>query len=133
MSHQIVKTAIVSGSKHYVYHVNIVGDGQSGELKDVVLLDQYRDLDPPMAKTDKMRLSRVWYSSSWFDVELKFNALDKVTPWILVRDGDGFYDFTPFGGLKDWSEFEKFGQLLVSTTGLAQTTGRCTMVIDITR
>lgn len=139
MAHKIVKTALKRGSKGTLLHVYLESDGESGELEDFELIDQAGDPDfpelnvfePARAASDKMRLWQVWYSSSWFDVELKFDALDKTTPWILTRDGPGHYCFEHFGGIVDFSDKERFGKLLLSTSGFGEAGARATLILDL--
>ena len=139
MSHKIVKTAIKKGSKGTIMHVYLESDGESGELDDYALLDQIGDPDfpetndfvPSRDPADKLRIMRVWYSSSWFDLELKFDALEKTTPWVLNRDGGGFHDFSYFGGLKDLSDPERFGKLLITTSGFESPGARATLILDM--
>lgn len=139
MAHKIVKTALKKGSRSSILHVYLESDGESGELTDYELFAQQgdpdfpenNDFDPNRSPSDKMRIMRVWYASSWFDLELKFDALEKTTPWVLNRDGAGYFDFTYFGGLPDFSDAERFGKLLVSTSGFAETGARATLVIEL--
>jgi len=138
MSHTIVKTALKKGSRSTIMHVYLESDG-SEELDNYELIDQagdpdfpeLNDFDPVMSPKEKMKILRVWYASSWFDVELKFDALEKTTPWILNRDGPGYYDFTHFGGLHDFSSPERFGKLLISTAGFTEPGARATLVLEL--
>lgn len=121
-------------------HFYLESDGLEGEMVDRILLDPYIDVNKaPSYRVElrgnklwsgKLTITQIWWANVWFDVQLKYRALENVPIWTLPRDSMNYIDFRYFGGLKDRSEAESTGQLLVSTNGFAPAGSNGTMVME---
>lgn len=132
MTTTVTKTIINEGPSKLLIHVLIESDGTDGELTNYSLLDPSAEFTPAFNKDCQLTVTQVWYNNTWFDVLLRFNALNPLTVWAFSRDpGDSYMDFRYFGGLKDRSETDHDGKVLISTSGLADVTKSVgTMVIE---
>ena len=142
MSHKIIRTALVNGSKNLLLHVYLESDGVEGELTNHVLLDP-EFYDPPFTQRPiqpKMKLvvSQVWWNFAWFDALLAFDGVVPSPSWVLPRDQGPHVDFRHFGGIADRLvdpntavSTDRTGKLLLSTSGFAEAGSIGTMVIEI--
>lgn len=131
MTITVTPTIISEGSTKLVVHFLIESDGLNGELTNFSVLDPQENFTPTMSVNTQLSITQIWTSRVWFDVIIKFNAIQPTTSWVLARDSDSYYDFRYFGGLKDRSGFDHDGKVLFSTNGLAETTASVgTVVIE---
>ncbi len=116
-------TRIVDGPRHAVVHAYITPDPEGLELVQALLLDPMVDLTE---RTPSLRLviEEVWYSFSKFDARLEFGTGDasENPAWVLTAP-NGYMDFRPFGGLKDFSGLDGTGKVLLTTMGFADGVG----------
>ena len=126
----IVKTKISDGPSKAVYQFYLES-GVQGELENEVLLDPTLDFDPPLTDKDQITINQIWYSFSWFDALLTFDALEKFPSWVLTRDSENYFDFRYFGGLKDRSGIDSTGKLFLTTTGFAPIGSTGTIIIEV--
>lgn len=128
----ITTRKVVEGLSNLVLHVYMESDGVSGELEDYILLAP-ADLEPPLKPSPSLRIQRVWFSSVWFDLTLKFGGIVPMPVWVLARDTGTEWDFTRFGGISDYNTVppaDKNGNLLISTNGFAAAGSQGSMVIE---
>ena len=132
MTTNVTKTIVNEGPTKLIVHVLIESDGTDGEITNLNILDPDADFTPSMSKDTQLTVMQVWYDKIWFDVLLRFNALNPLTVWAFSRDsGAGYLDFRYFGGLKDRSATDHDGKVLISTSGLTDATSSVgTMVIE---
>lgn len=132
MTTNVTKTILNEGPTKLVVHLLIESDGTDGELVNYSVLDPTEDFTPNLKSDTQLTVTQTWYNNTWFDVLLRFNALNPVTVWAFSRDpGDSYMDFRYFGGLKDRSGTDHDGKVLISTSGLSDATSSVgTMVIE---
>ena len=125
----ITTKKIGEGPNHLVLHVFMQSDG--AELDNYVLLAP-SDLNPALPVKPALRIMRVWYGFSWFDVTLKFGGITPRPVWTLPRDIQEF-DFTIFGGIKDVTTSppsDQDGKILISTNDFAPAGSQGSLVIE---
>lgn len=123
MTTSVTPTIINEGPSKVIVQFVIQSDGTDGELTNQVVFNALTDLGQPMDPTVQLSINQMWYNLTWFDLEIKFNALNPVTGWMVSRDpGDSYMDFRYFGGIKDRSTVDFDNKILFSTSGLADST-----------
>jgi hypothetical protein len=139
MTTNVTRTIITEGPTKIIIHLLIESDGTDGELTNYVILDPTTDITPVGTVTPpsnipdtQMHLRQAWYNNTWFDVLLRYNALNPLTVWAFSRDpGDSYMDFRYFAGLKDRSGTDHDGKVMISTNGLADSTASTgTMILE---
>lgn len=112
----IAITEIINGERNAVFHISIVGDA-GGDLTDTTLIDP-ADLGLPASPS--IRLDRIWYDLTGFDVRLEFDYLASDTPVWSMSGGQAIdLNFECFGGLSDRSPvLDGTGKLMITTSGL---------------
>ena len=122
MTTNVTPTIINEGPSKLVVHFLIESDGTDGEINNLSVLDPQTNFTPNLDVNTQLTITQIWYSNIWFDVIVKFNAIQPTTSFALVRDASTYHDFRYFGGLKDRSGFDHDGKVLFSTNGLADNT-----------
>lgn len=131
MAHQIVKTKLVEGSRHVIFHIYLENNGTEGEMENVVLIDPAVDFDPEIKDKRQYAVTQIWHSLVWFDALLTFDALEKFPSWLLARDSENYIDFRYFGGIKDKSDAEHSGEVRITTNGFSDAGSRGTIIIEL--
>ena len=132
MTTNVTPTIINEGSTKLIVQLLIESDGTSGELINYQILNPTEDFNPVLGTDTQLTILQMWYDSVWFDILVRFNALNPQTAWAFSRDsGSRYMDFRYFGGLKDRSGTDHDGKVMISTSGLTDVTSSVgTMVIE---
>lgn len=117
MANDVTASIINEGPSKLVVSITIVGDG-SGELVNFPVLDPTTDFNPTLPLGTQLSVTQLWASTAWFDVAIAFNGVVPTVGWVHSRDTSNYNDFRYFGGLKDRSNEDPDGKLLLSTSGL---------------
>jgi hypothetical protein len=130
MAHSIKRTKLIEGTYKAIYHISFVGDGESADLVDYVLVDPVADLG--LTASTRCFVERVEYSFSGFDGQLEFDSglVDDNQIWVLNRDLH-YHDFTCYGGLQDKSGPDGTGKIQISTTGLMDANSKGSLILSI--
>lgn len=123
-------TKTLDGDRFAVFHVFIQGDGTSGDLVDLTLIDPTHFI-PSLGRKPSLTIAELWYSLSGFDAKLEFDYLtDDTGVWSLAPGNATNIDFSEIGGIKDRSNpLDGTGKLLLTTVGLLSGCG--TIIIKI--
>jgi hypothetical protein len=114
----ITKNVLSEGPTKIIYQVIIEGDNQ-GDVTDYLLVDPVEFMPSNMQSPNlSLSIMQMWASSAWFDVAFKFNGVAKTVSWLHSRDAGNYYDFRYFGGLKDQSNEDPDGKVLITTSGV---------------
>lgn len=125
MLEQVVITEVADGPRHYVIHVAFRGNG-GGELFREVLVD--------LGPRAKAVVEEITYEFVGFDAILGFDAgnYEPDTIWVLSEGGaNGHLDFTYFGGIKDRSDKDGQGKIVITTSGFDSTADWGSMLLKI--
>lgn len=126
-------TKLFDGVKHAVFHVFIQGDGNEGDINDLVLIDPHKDFDKIRRNRPNLTITEMWYSLSGFDAKLEFDYLtDDSGVWSLAPGNGTHMCFDSFGGIKDRSNpLDGTGKLLLTTFGLLSANSCATIIIKV--
>lgn len=137
MAHIINKQFLLDGPKNAILQVYLESDGVQSELSNFVLIDptvDFADSATSAPNTIKLAVRQVWYNLSWFDALLSFeNTPANIPSWVLPRDSANYADFRYFGGLKDMSNLDGTGRLLLSTSGFQPAGMIGSLVIEVAK
>jgi hypothetical protein len=124
MATNVVATVLNESQAKILVHYLITSDGVDGEITNLIILDPQTGFAPPL-NGDQLKypflqctILQIWEQGSWFDMVLSFNAAAPLPVWVCNRDGSNYYDFRYFGGLKDRSQQDADGKVLLTTNGL---------------
>ena len=145
MPNTLTKTIISEGTQKAIIHFYMEGDG-SGEWINEPLWDpatEFNTLASPQYSgddgsskqllPDKLTIIKSWVSASWFDITLSFDGNIIVPVIVFARDADFTLDFGYFGGLKDRTNDNPTGRLLISTKDFANPGSNGFMVLEVKR
>ncbi len=126
-------TKLNDGMRNAVFHVFIQGDGVTGDMNDLVIVDPSKDLDPILGKRPCLTITELWYSFSGFDAKLEFAYLtDDNGVWSLAPGNGNHLCFDSFGGIKDRSNpLDGTGKLMLTTIGLLSASSCGTLIIKV--
>lgn len=113
----VTRTIVNEGPTKLIIQVVIEGDN-AGDLVNYSLLDATLDFTPTIPVGTTLAIMQMWGSTSWFDVLFSFGGVVPTKAWVFSRDSSNYHDFRGFAGLKDLSDEDPNGQLLITTSGL---------------
>lgn len=119
MAHTITTQVLESGNKFVVTKYTIAGDAKDGsELTNAVLFDA----SAYGSKIDN-KIYDISYDLNGFSAQLLWDATSKVPAMALAKDHPETTDFINVGGLINNAGSGKTGDILITTNGLASTSG----------
>jgi hypothetical protein len=146
MAHIINTTIISEGTQKAVIHWYFESNGIDGELTNYQIFDPATDFNVPwVPQLDtsynqaagsrlapfQMTLLQSWSSASWFDFTISFDGTIVSPTLVIARDADFYMDFRYFGGLKDRTNPDPTGRLLVTTRDFAPLGSNGFLVLEI--
>lgn len=127
MAHTITTQVLEDGNRNTCIKVNIKGDGASGELAKAIIFDAsaYKT-----GSTDN-KLMSIDFCLNGFSVELFWDATVDVPLISMDKDISESMAYSHCGGLINNGVAGRTGDILITTTGLAATTGDGYIVFHI--
>lgn len=115
MAHTITVTPLMGGTYRSIYCFGFESDGVSGELTNYPLIS------PAMLglpTTARLSIESIEYNFADFDGRLYFDStlVDKALAWTLHSQLSN-HDFIPYGGIKDQTDIDGNGSIVISTSG----------------
>ncbi len=129
MAHTVTVTPLMAGTARSIYFIGLVSDGISGELANEILIT------PAMlglGVDTRMVIESIEYNFSNFDARLLFDSgfVEKNLAWALHSE-ISCNDFLQYGGIKDRSDVDGNGNLLISTSGFGSLGSAGTLIIKV--
>jgi hypothetical protein len=109
MADAVTSQTLFSGSKKVVMAFTNLSDG-TGESAVAKV-----DISGLQGAPTKVKINKVWYNTSGMSVKIAFDHTTDDT--VLILQGDGFMDFTSFGGMKDPASAGDTGDIVFTTNG----------------
>jgi hypothetical protein len=109
MADAVTSKTQVSGSKRVVMSFTNVSDGTGESAVQKV------DISTLQGNPATVKIEKVWYNTFGMAVKIAFDHTTDDTA--LVLQGDGFFDFTSFGGIKDPASAGDTGDIMFTTIG----------------
>jgi hypothetical protein len=109
MADAVTSQTQVSGSKRVVMSFTNVSDGTGESAVQKV------DISTLQGNPSKVKIEKIWYNTFGMAVKILFDHTTDDT--VLVLQGDGCFDFTGFGGIKDPASAGDTGDIFFTTVG----------------
>jgi hypothetical protein len=115
MAHTVTVTPLMAGSSRSIFLIGLESDGVSGELTNEILINPCL-----LGLNSKARLviEGIEYNFADFDARLLFDSgfPAKRLAWTM-HSQLSTNDFNPYGGIKDQSDIDGNGNILITTNG----------------
>ena len=117
----VTNTRVALGNRSVIQQIQIASDGS--EETDLVVYDSSAvaaALFPVRTNPLNCAIRRIMYSTSskLAVVRIKWDATADVLAWAMPAGGDGVFDFSSFGALKNPAGTGITGDIMLTTTGL---------------
>lgn len=121
MVNVVTNTRVALGNRSVIQQIQIASDGS--EETDLVVYDSSAvaaALFPVRTNPLNCAIRRIMYStnSKLAVVHIEWDASTDVLAWSMPAGGDGVYDFSSFGALKNVAGSGITGDIVLTTTGL---------------
>lgn len=129
MAHTVTVKPLMAGTSRSIYFIGLESDGISGELTNQLLISPAM-LGLPISA--RLVIESIEYNFADFDARLLFGStlIDKTLAWTLHSQLSG-NDFLPYGGIKDSSDIDGSGNILISTNGFGSAGTSGTLIIKV--
>ncbi len=111
----VTKQTLLDGPRNLVVKVHLVGDGT--DMASVLVINASDYSNPTPGVGASLKIMRIWYSLSTFDVELEWDASSNVDIITLAGGTTDTLDFRSIGGLINNAGSGVTGDIDFTTTG----------------
>lgn len=109
MADAVTSQTLVDGPRNLVMKFTNVSDG-TGE-------SAVTKVDVSAFNTTGVTIQKIHYSTQGMAVRVLWDATSDVLAWLVPQDGDGCFDFTPFGGIRNNAGAGVTGDIQFTTVG----------------
>lgn len=116
MAVTVTKQTLVDGKRNLVVKGHFVGDGTDASSVNFIDASDYAGY---LSAGAFLKIDKIWFSGSTFDVELEWDASSNVDILTLSGANEAELDFSKFGGLINNAGSGITGDIDFTTTGNA--------------